>query len=89
LKLPKTQVALLAKMASGESLHYMGYMGRFNSVPYYLCGVLHRCTAAANALIEKGLIVRHQQGFANQTFTLSDEGRAIAEGELSNGKSGK
>jgi len=57
VKLSKTQQALLDAMAGGVTLTYMCYMGSFNPVPYYFRSDTHqRCTAAATALLSKGLV---------------------------------
>ncbi len=57
MKLPKTQQELLDAMQSGVVVHYMPYMGRFRPNAYYYRRDTHkRCTAAAEALLEKGLV---------------------------------
>ena len=56
-KLPKTQQELLDAMQAGVICHYMPYMGRLRPNPYYFRNDnMKRCTAAAGALLEKGLV---------------------------------
>ena len=57
MKLSKTQSELLQKLQSGETLHYIAYMGRYNPNAYFFCGAT-RCTKAADALIKKGVVER-------------------------------
>jgi hypothetical protein len=56
LRLSKTQRELLDAMRGGVVVHYMRYMGRFNPHPYYFRTDGGRCTKAAQALLEKGLV---------------------------------
>lgn len=56
MKLTKTQQELFNAMKAGVSVYFMGYMGRFNpSAYYYRADNNRRVTAAAKALLEKGL----------------------------------
>ena len=56
-KLPKTQADLLAAMRNGVRCRYMPYMGNYNPGSYYFrSDTMKRCTAAASALLEKGLV---------------------------------
>lgn len=58
----KTQQELLDAMQSGVRVIYMRSMGRFNPTAYYFRADTHkRVTAAARALLEKGLIERVNQ----------------------------
>lgn len=62
VKLSKTQQALLDAMASGVTCIYMRYAGSFNPVAYYYRSDNHaRCTAAAIALFEKGLVEKFDE----------------------------
>ncbi len=55
--LSATQADLLAVMETGTGCHFMPYMGTFNPSSYYYRADTHkRCTAAANALLAKGLV---------------------------------
>jgi hypothetical protein len=57
VKLPKSQQDLLSAMEGGVTCFYMRYMGRFNPTPYYFrSDTNRRCTAAALALLGKGLV---------------------------------
>jgi hypothetical protein len=57
MQLSKTQAELLEAMKSGVVCHYMPYAGRFNPTDYYFRDdTMRRCTAAAKALYEKGLV---------------------------------
>lgn len=59
MKLSKTQLELLEAMKNGVKCHYMPYAGRFNPTAYYFRNdTMKRCTAAARALLEKGLAVK-------------------------------
>lgn len=56
IKLSKTQQELYDAMKAGVVVHYMPYAGRFNpNAYYYRSDTFKHCTAAANALISKGL----------------------------------
>lgn len=56
-QLPPTQKELLAAMKKGAVCHYMPYMGRFRPNAYYFrSDTMKHCTAAARALVEKGLV---------------------------------
>lgn len=79
VKLSKTQVELLAQLQAGAVLHYQRYMGRFNPTPYYFCSAdMRRCTKAAEALIEKGLVIRHKaHHYSDPTFSLSESGKSF------------
>ena len=58
--LPKTQADLLEALRKGVTLHYMPYMGTFNSTAYYFRDDNHRrVTAAATALLSKGLAEKY------------------------------
>ena len=55
--LPKTQADLLEALRNGVEVLYMPYRGWFNPTPYYFRKDNgKRVTAAANALIRKGLV---------------------------------
>ncbi len=57
MKLSKTQSELLDALRAGVRVIYMRYMGRFNPNPYYFRNDTHsHCTAAAEALLKKGLV---------------------------------
>lgn len=43
-------------MATGESVTFHPYMGRFNPSDYYHAWHFGRCTAQAKALLKKGLV---------------------------------
>jgi hypothetical protein len=71
--LPKTQAELLDALRSGVVLHYMPYMGTFNSTAYYFREDNHkRVTAAASALLKKGLAKRMARG--RQTVMVATSG---------------
>jgi hypothetical protein len=73
VKLTSTQQALLDAMKSGVAVHYMPYAGRFNPTAYFFrSDNLKRCTAAANALVAKGL-AKHQGGFSRERIVLIEE----------------
>lgn len=76
--LPKTQADLLAAMRSGVTLHYMPYMGTFNATAYYFREDNHkRVTAAATALLEKGLAEKYDvtcRGHRVRAKALSAQG---------------
>jgi hypothetical protein len=60
--LPKTQADLLNALQNGVVLHYMPYMGTFNPSAYYFRDDNHqRCTAAAEALLRKGLAEKYDE----------------------------
>lgn len=62
MKLSKTQQNLYDAMKHGVICHYMEYMGRFRPRPYYFRTDTHKhCTAAANALVKKGLVEKYNQ----------------------------
>jgi hypothetical protein len=51
----------------------MPYAGRFNPTAYFFrSDNLKRCTAAANALVAKGL-AKHQGGFSRERIVLIEE----------------
>ena len=57
MKLSKTQQELLLKMQAGKTLYYMPYLGNSNRQnDYFFCEISRSCTAAAKALINKGLV---------------------------------
>lgn len=59
VKLSKTQQELYDALNSGVICYFMPYRGRFNPNAYYFRKDNHkRCTAAAQALLEKGLAER-------------------------------
>jgi hypothetical protein len=63
-KLSKTQQELLDAITGGTRVHYMPYMGNFNEKAYYFrCDTLKRRTAAARALLEKGLVEKCNTDF--------------------------
>lgn len=75
MKLSKTQQALLEKMQAGGVLHFMPYT-RSNPCAYFHCGPgSGRCTAAANALIEKGLVEKVGERW-KVDYSLTDAGKA-------------
>lgn len=76
MKLSKTQTALIKKMQAGEKLHYMPYTGSCNS--YFFCGIGNKCTATANALIDKGLVEKTGE-FWKPKYLLSEAGKAWRE----------
>lgn len=70
-KLSRTQQALLDAMQSGVTVFYMRYMGSFNPNPYYWRGDNgNRCTAAANALIARGIAVLSRRPSGSNVLTL-------------------
>ena len=79
MKLSATQTHLLTQLQGGAVLHYMRYMGSLNPKPYYFCSDdCKRCTKAAEALIEKGLVDRHKENsYSDPTFSLSETGKAF------------
>lgn len=71
MKLPKTQQELLDAMKSGVVIHYMPY-GRSNPHEYYWrSDTMKRCTAAANALIDKK-IAKVVGGFSKEKLVLTE-----------------
>lgn len=57
MKLSKTQQELLDAIASGVTVHFSPYAGRFNPHEYYWRDdTMKRCTAAASALVDKGFV---------------------------------
>lgn len=59
MKLSKPQQDLVDAMKQGVTIHYMGYMGRFNPHAYYFrADTNKKCTASADALIDKGIARR-------------------------------
>jgi hypothetical protein len=69
-KLSKTQQDLLDAMKRGVTVHYMPYAGRFNPTAYYFrTDTMKRCTAAADALIQKGL-AKVEGGFSKEKLAL-------------------
>lgn len=79
MKLSETQTELLALMQTGETLHFMAYMGRFNPKAYFICGG-RRCTKAAEALTAKGLVERYGANHKAE-YRLSEEGRKLSNAE--------
>lgn len=60
--LPRTQADLLEALRKGVTLHYMPYMGTFNPTAYYFRDDNHqRVTAAATALLNKGLAEKYEE----------------------------
>lgn len=56
-RLSRTQQDLFEAMKSGVYCKYMPYQGRFNPTAYYYrSDTMKRCTAAAEALLKKGLV---------------------------------
>lgn len=54
-KLSNTQQELLDAMQAGVTVHYMPYAGNWNPKAYFFrSDTMKRCTAAAEALIDKG-----------------------------------
>ena len=59
MKLSKPQQDLVDAMKQGVTIHYMGYTGRFNPHAYYFrADTNKKCTASADALIDKGIARR-------------------------------
>lgn len=59
MRLSKSQQDLVDAIKHGVTIHYMGYMGRFNPHAYYFRSDTNKkCTASANSLIEKGIARR-------------------------------
>lgn len=57
MKLSKTQQELLDAMKGGVTVEYMPYAGSFNPRAYYYrSDNRKKCTAAAEALRDKGLV---------------------------------
>jgi len=77
MKLSKTQQELLLKMQAGKTLYYMPYLGNSNRQNYYFFCDISRmsCTAAAKALIHKGL-VQLVGNHWNNKCALTDAGKA-------------
>ena len=64
MKLSKTQQELLDAMRSGVVVHHMPYAGRFNPTAYYFRNDnMKRCTAAAEALLNKGFAEKYGVDF--------------------------
>lgn len=60
--LSKTQQELYDAMKGGVILYFMPYMGRFNPCSYYFRNdTLKHCTAAARALLERGLVEKYDE----------------------------
>lgn len=61
VKLSKTQQELLDALKAGVVVSYMPYMGSFNPRAYYYRSDTHKSvTAAACALVTKGLAERYE-----------------------------
>lgn len=66
MKLSKTQQELYEAMQAGTICYFIPYAGRFNRSAYYFRDGTHaRCTAAARALLERGLIERFDEKFGD------------------------
>lgn len=75
LRLPKTQQELYAAMKAGAICHHMSYRGSFNPTAYYFrSDTMKRCTAAAEALLKRGLIEKYDQDWRGHKL------RALANG---------
>lgn len=58
--LTTTQAELLEALKSGVKVHYMAYMGSLNPQAYYFrADNYKRCTAAAKALLKRGLAEKY------------------------------
>jgi hypothetical protein len=70
-KLSETQRELLDAMESGVVVRFMPYMGRFNENEYYYrTDNLKRCTAAARALEDKGLVEEFDKSFRGHSLRI-------------------
>lgn len=75
IRLTKTQSELLTAMKAGVVCYYMPYMGRFNPKAYYFRNdTMKRCTAAAQALLEKGLVEIKDKDFRGHRLVIKSEG---------------
>lgn len=69
MKLSKTQAELLEAMRGGVRCRYMPYMGNYNPSSYYFrSDTMKRCTAAANALLKKGLVTMVNKDWRGHTL---------------------
>jgi hypothetical protein len=76
--LSKTQAELLAALRAGVGVHYMPYAGRFNPRAYYFrADTYKRCTAAADALIRRGL-AKLEGGWNNKKLAPIDSTKEAA-----------
>ena len=70
-KLSRTQQELLEAMRGGVVCHYMPYSGRFNPTAYfYRSDNLKRCTAAAEALLKKGLVDEYDKSWRGSSLRI-------------------
>lgn len=76
IKLSKTQVELLRAMREGAEIHYQRYMGTFADRQFWRVDTFKPVTAAADALVNKGLAKIHE---AN--LILTDAGKAWKDGD--------
>jgi hypothetical protein len=68
-KLPKTQQELYDAMLKGVKCRYMPYLGSFNPNPYYFrSDTMKHCTAAAKALLAKGLLKEIDRDWRGHTL---------------------
>lgn len=77
MKLTERQQELLDAMKRGAVVHYMPYAGRFNRSAYYFRNdTMKRCTAAAEALLKKGLAERYDQDWRGHKLRASSTQQA-------------
>ena len=89
MKLSKTQQELLLKMQAGKTLYYMPYLGNSNRQnDYFVCEISRSCTAAAKALINKGLVKLVGKHWEKKC-ELTDAGKAWEPTETERRKNGK
>jgi len=83
MRLSKTQTELLEAMKTGVICWYMPYMGRLNPTAYYYrSDTMKRCTAAARALLKKGLVEKKDRDWRGHKLVLkSDERPAFTQPE--------
>lgn len=71
-KLPRTQQELLDAMRGGVTLNYLPYAGSFNPVAYYFrSDNMKRCTAAAEALLRKGLVEKFNESWRGHRLRIA------------------
>lgn len=70
--LSKTQRELYVAMKAGAICHHMPYRGRFNPNAYYFrSDTMKRCTAAAEALLRRGLVERYDEDWRGHKLRVS------------------
>lgn len=73
VKLSKSQQDLLDAMAAGVQVRFTPYMGRFNPKDYYYrCDTQKKCTAAAQSLLEKGLVEKFEQTWRGHQLRIKE-----------------